>query len=371
MSKPQTIVRNVSDTQLAILMYITIMATATLFVPALTAQRAHQAAWIATGVLPAGTGIVTVFLVTKLAALYPGQTLVQYCQAIFGKWLGKLFALSYVAFFLFGNILVIREFAEFMAIMMLPGTPILFLCALIVLTGVYIAPKGPEVLCRMAQFLLPLFAGSFLLLIALTTPDLKLDRLIPVFEGGLQPIVQGSIVPSSWFGEIVLVAMFLPNVNKPREMRGKGMATILAVGLVLTVDTLTVLALFGPNLTATLMFPFWSLAKYIKLGMTVQRLELFVVSFWVAAMILKVAVFYYAAYEGLAQSLGVANREWVLYPLAVGQIMAANYLFSNTLNLSHLLGGIWPKVALLFEVPLPLFFWLVASYRKRPKRKQA
>ncbi|MDP4127275.1 MAG: endospore germination permease [Bacillota bacterium] len=366
MSKPATM--KISETQLAMLMYITIMSTVTLFVPAVTAKEAHQDAWL-TGAVPMVMGILSLFLVTRLAQLYPGQTIIQYCEGIFGKIIGKLLAFLYVAFFLVTNIIIIRELAELLAIMFLPGTPIIVLCSVFILSSVYVVIKGPEVMCRMAQFLLPLFVGIHLILIPMTMPDWKIERVLPILEGGFRPILRGSIIPSAWFGEFLLVAMFMPNVNKPQQMFRKGIFAILLIGASLSMAIFTSLVVFGPELSTILTFPSMSLIKYIKIGTIFQRLETYTLVFWIGIMFMKINVFYYVTNEGLAQSLNKNNSKWILWALAVVQILGATYLFRNTLDLSRFLTDVWIKLAFIFEFALLLILWFTALVRNKLTRK--
>ncbi|AFM41789.1 spore germination protein, amino acid permease [Desulfosporosinus acidiphilus SJ4] len=363
MNKRAAPIRNISDTQLAMLMFISIISTVTLFVPAIAAQGAHQDSWLASGVIPSLTGIFNVVLATKLAQWYPDQTIIQYCELIFGKIVGKLLAFSYVCYFLITNIVIIRELVEFLTVMLLPGTPIIFLSGVFVIASCYVVPKGPEVICRMSQFLLPLFITFFIILISLTIPDWNYTRLTPVFEGGIIPIIRGSIVPSAWFGEMILLTMFMPNVNKPQEMLKKGILMVIILSLMVTLDTFATLAVFGPDLTAVLTFPVMSLIKYIKIGSLFQRLETYMIGYWIGTMFLKIIVFFYAVHEGLAQNLNINNSRWILCLLAIVQILGATFLFSNTLDINEFLTLIWVKMAFAFEGGLLLFIWFAAFIR--------
>ena len=369
MNKRADPVKNISETQLAMLMFLSIMSTVTLFVPAITSQIAHRDSWLATGIIPSITGIINLFIVNKLSMMYPDQTIIQYGESIFGKILGKLFSFGYIAFLLITNIVIIRELTEFLSVMLLPGTSILVLNSIFTLSGLYVVPKGPEVLCRMGQFLLPLFLTFLIILIILTVPDWDLSRLTPIMAQGFSPIIRGSIVPTAWFGEIFLVAMFMPNVNKPQQMLQKGMITILILGTFLTIVTLSAVATFGPHLTAILTFPMMSLIKYIKISSIFQRLETYMIGFWVGAMFMKIMVFYYSLNEGIAQALNINNSKWILWMTALVQILGSTYLFSNTLDVSQFLAEIWVKIAFIFEFGLLIFFWFIALIRKKLERK--
>ncbi|MHB1653730.1 MAG: GerAB/ArcD/ProY family transporter [Desulfitobacteriaceae bacterium] len=364
-------VKKISGSQFGTVMFVMIVSTAILFVPAITVQKARQSAWLAISILPLGVGLVTLFLVTQLAHYYPGKTLFEYSESLFGKRGGKVIALAYAAFFLFGNILVIREFAEFLVGIFLPYTPVWVLIGIVVGAALYIVPKGPEVIARMTQFILPLFVIAFIFLVLLSIPEMKLARLEPFGEGGIRPILQGSVIPASWYGEIVLAAIFIPFLNKPQEGFGKGAFALLAIALVLTVTTLATLAVFGPDLTGTLMFPFLSLVRYIKISETLQRLDIWIMPIGILGILLKISVLYYAGYLGVTKVFLGKDSKAILYVLALLQVAAATYLFDNSLDLVDVLVQVWPVLALVFEVAIPVLLLSVTLLKKKWQRIQS
>lgn len=363
-------VKKISGIQFMTILFFTIIATAILFVPSITAQKARQSAWLASSILPLGIGVITLYMVIKLAGFYPGQSLAQYSESIFGKILGKLVAMLYTGFFLFGNILIIREFAEFLAVEFLPGTPVLVLATIEVASAAYVVMKGPEVFCRMAQFILPLYLLTFIVLILFAIPDMSLERIRPFFEGGVWPILEGSLTPASWYGEIVVATVLIPHLNKPKEAMLKGTLALVGVMFVLTINTVATLSVFGPDFTGLMMFPFLSLVKNIKISEVLQRLDVFFMGIWITGMILKVTVFYFVSYQGVTQVFKEKGKKIILISLGVIQVAAATYLFENSLDLLNILGEVWTIVALIFEVGILAFILAVAYLKNNLKKKQ-
>lgn len=308
-------------------------------------------------------GLGCLWIVCKLGQRFPQHTLPQYTEILLGKTLGKIVGGAYVLYFLVVNILVIREFSEFLTNTLMPGTPGVVFSTIIVLIGAYAAFKGIEVIARMVQFLLPLFVFTLVVLLGLAVPDMELGKLQPFLEGGILPVIWGSVVPASWYGEIVVLVILLPMVNKPQEVKRKGALTLLAAAFFLTADTLITLTIFGPCLTGDLLFPFWYLAKFIEFGNYLQRMESLIVLLWVVGIVIKVDVLYYLICFTTAQVLNLKGYKPVAYPAALVQIFGATFLFRNTPELSKFLSQNWPPFGLLFEVGLPLILLTVAVIR--------
>jgi spore germination protein KB len=221
----------------------------------------------------------------------------------------------------------------------------------------------------MAQFVLPLFVSTLVVLMGLAAPSMDLGKLQPFLEGGILPIIWGSVVPASWYGEIVVLVILLPMVNKPQEIKRKGALTLLAAAFFLTADTLITLTIFGPDLTGNLLFPFWYLAKFIEFGNHLHRVESLIVFLWVVGIVIKVDVLYYLVCFTTAQVLNLQGYTPVVYPAALVQILAATFLFGNTPEFSKFLSQNWPPFGLLFEVGLPLILLTIAVIRGKEAKE--
>ncbi|MGM0890318.1 MAG: GerAB/ArcD/ProY family transporter [Bacillota bacterium] len=88
----------ISSLQMAIMMYPTIVATAVLGLPSITAKYAQNDLWLSP-ILASLIGYVTVYIAYKLHELYPKQTVIQFSEHILGRFAGK-FSVFYSYFFI-------------------------------------------------------------------------------------------------------------------------------------------------------------------------------------------------------------------------------------------------------------------------------
>lgn len=346
------------------LLFLMVMATAVLFVPAITAQRAGQDAWLATSLLPGLVGFAVLWVAWKLRQHYPGRTLPRMLEELLGKWLGRAVGILYLLFLLFMNTLILREFGDFAIIAYLPKTPLMVLHAAIILLAGYAAGKGLEVIVRMTQFVLPLFVAGFLLIVLLSVPEMDPAKLLPVFGGGVRPLISASLIPASWYGEIAVLLFFHTQVNKPGEIWRQGGYALLGIVLFCTLDTLAVLLVFGPELSGTFVFPFWSLARYIEYR-GIERVDSLIVLLWVSAMVIKAALIFYVFCRATAQVFHLASYRKLLIPAVILQGAAVSWFNPNAVLLADILARIWPPLALVFELGMPGLFLLISRWRKK------
>jgi len=340
---------------------VVILSTVILFVPSVTAEKAKQSAWIVPMVASLA-GVVTLWLVTQLGRRFPNDTLPQYSQMILGKFFGKLLVVWYCFFFIFASILIVHEFIEFTSITLLPATPPMVLSLSLMLVGVYATSKGLEVIARMNQFIFPLLLIALMVGFILSWFKMDLDRLLPLLEEGIKPVIVASWTPASWYGEVIFIAFIFPQLNKPKEIFKKGfLGLMLAAGIMAMMIFFTI-AIFGSELSSSFTFPFWSIIRYLEFGKYIQRLEIFLFVIWISSMVIKISVFIYMGNFSITQLFSIKFKT-ALYPLAGLVVFASVYSFKNIERFMEVLTILWPPIALISEIGFPVFLLIAAILR--------
>lgn len=344
-------------------MFTTVVSTAVLFVSAVTARYARQDGWISVLVVATLYGLLVAALVTSLGLRFPGRSLVDYCREILGPWLGGAVGLAYLFFFLHGAAVVVREFGEFLATAFMPETPLIVFNLIILALAAAIVWQGLEVLCRVNQFIFPLFILSVGLLLLLVLPEMDLANLRPLLAGGLSPVLKGALVPAAWRGQVVLAALFLPAVNRPGQVRKYLFGAVLAMGLVLAWATLVTYAVMGP-LTPELVFPMFEVTRYISVAVFLERIDAAVLALWVTGLTVKAAVFYYATVYTLAQIFGFEDYRPLVLPTATVMASWSVLAFADIPDMVGWLDRIFPPYAYVFELAIPALLYLLAGLRR-------
>ena len=183
---------------MAVMMYPTIVATAILSVPSITAKYTHDV-WLSP-ILASLIGYVTVYLAYKLHQLYPKQTVIQFSEQIMGRFVGKVFGVVVLFFYIQGTGQVTRAYAEFIADSFLANTPISVIIASMIFLCAITLHSGLEVLGRAAQLFFPIFVFPLFILI-ICFPDLEFKNIFPILGDGMIPPMKGAVVPSVWYSE--------------------------------------------------------------------------------------------------------------------------------------------------------------------------
>lgn len=350
----------ISSVVLVFLLIDLVGATAVVFLPALTAKFAGRDAWLvpAISTIP---GIFVILLITELGRRFPGKTIIEYLQIILGNWPGKAVAVLYIFFFIHTNGVIIREFGELITTMMMPRTPLLVLHTTFVLLAAYAVRSGLEVIGRLWEFTFPWVFILYVFLLLFSFQKAEFHRLLPVLENGFKPVLQGSITPSAWRGEVILLAMFLPYLAEPSKGRRLGIWSVIVLGAILIADAVLNTAIFGPS-TERQIFPSFIMIEEFIIG-GFFRADVAIVIIWLVTMLIKIALFYYAAVLGTAQLLNM--RDYRPITLPIGIILTALSILSieNSVDIPVYATAGYPPFAYLVEWVIPLAVLLIALVR--------
>jgi spore germination protein KB len=353
----------ISAAQMGIMMYLTIIATAILLVPAITARQAKQDMWLSP-FWASFIGFLTVYIAVQLHQLYPQKNLIEYSEDILGKFLGKAVGLIFLFFYLHVSGIIIREYGEFIVGSFLLHTPLVFVMGTIILVCSFAVRCGVEVIGRLAEMIVPVVIIMILILLILLIPDMEVANMFPIMEKGMMPSLKGAVIPQGWFTEFFLIAFLLPYVADRNKAKKWGMISVVAVMLTLSFVNIAVLFVLG-ELTAGFIYPAMSAVRYISIAGFLEHIEAIVAALWVAGVFLKIAVFYYALVLGTAQWLNLSDYRPIIFPVGFLLLLFSIWSASNLMELTHFLGSSSPFYRISIQMGIPLILLFIAKWRKR------
>lgn len=337
--------------------------------------KAKQDAWltIVTGML---CGFVLTVVYTKLFEHYPGDTLVQMIPKIIGKWMGYPLAAVYMCYFVYQASRALRDFGDLMISTILIETPMIVVIGTFTAVIVYCLRGGLEVFGRVGEILFPAWLAVFgMMWIIVYSSDVSdLQQLKPVLEEGVGGVWKAAfpLVVAFPFGESILFTMLWPalyNHNRVK-VRTLGMAVILVSGILLTVNTISILAVIGAHLFGREDFPLFTAVRMASLGDFIEHLDAIVIITMLAGGFFKVGGWLYGAGLGTTQLFKLENYHSILLPLGV--IAAALSLMIASNYTEHVENGlVWdPKyLHVPLQIVIPVILLVVSSIRRKVQPK--
>ncbi len=356
---------SISPRQTGQLLFMTTIATLIFFAPSMIVSLAGNDAWLAALVGPM-FALITLLLITWLGRKHPGLTIFQYSEVILGRWLGKAVALIYVWGFLHIGAMAVREFGDFMTTSFMSDTPISVFNFSMILLCAWSVMVGLEVIARMSEFIIILVISFLLFIFLFSLPNWELGYLLPFFSRGAMPVLEAALIPASWHGNIIVLAVILPFMTRPSRAFLAGTTAVFASAALLTLGVIGAIAVFGPELSSSFLFPIHHFAQTINIGEIITRFESVVMTIWMAGIFIKTSVFYFCAALGLAQALNLKEVRPVILPLGILLGTLSISLFPDVTTLVTFLKETRPYYTIsLYFLGLPLLLFSVTLVREK------
>ncbi|MDF9408403.1 MAG: Spore germination protein YndE [Pelotomaculum sp. PtaB.Bin013] len=360
----------ISSKQAIFLMVSMVLPTAFLFMASVTARLAKQDGWIS--LLLATLAVLLIArLVVNLSLRFPGKTIFQFPEVILGRWPGKVIALLYIWWLINLNSEILRQFGSFMVAAFMPETPIIVFELLIMVIAAYAVRNGLEVFTRANEVLLPVILGMVLVVNILLIPELDLKRLLPVYiDNGVVPVIKGSVMPAVWLGEIAVMAVLIPCLNKAKEAYRVAAAATIITGGILIFSYVNSMALYGPEAVAGWIFPSLNKVRMVHIATFLERLEAIIMFVWVAGGLVKICIFYWAAALGSAQWLELNDYKPLVLPVGVILLALSVMAHDSILDLYTYLSTSALPLSIVFQAGIPLLLLVVAVFRGQGGARQ-
>lgn len=359
----------ISTLQMSMMMYPTILATAILSVPSVTAGYAKQDLWLSP-IIASFIGFVTVYIAVQLHKLYPGQTIVQSTEQIIGRFMGKVVVFFILLFYIEITGQIVRSYSEFIASSFLFKTPISIVIASMLLLCAFAVQGGLETIGRITQLFFPVFFVPLIILIFLLSPNFEIKNILPVLEEGVIPPIKGAVILSGWFAEFFLIAFFLPSLSDGKKALKQGLIIVLAVMVTLIAVSLTTLFVLGVT-TSSKTYPLMNASRYISWADFFENLDAIVMAIWIMGAFVKLSVFYYVIVLGTAQWLNLSSYRFIIWPIGILIAEFSFWSIPDTMAFARDENQSFPFYSLLIQTLLPLCLLVIALIRKRGRKEQS
>jgi len=322
-----------------------------------------QEAWVSV-ILGFTISLLAIWMYSALANRFPGDSLIEINDKVFGLILGKFFSGLYIYFFFTLACLNTSTIGRFGKSLVLPNTPQLFIHILFLLVCAWAVRKGPVNFVKYSTLFAVSSIAAILFNTALLYNRVDFRNLLPMFSHTAADYAVGThfiaIIPLC---EPFVFLMFLPYLQKPKEL-GKSLAagTTLGAGMLLLIILRDIVVL-GQTGTLLFTYPSFMVLRFIDVGDILTRMEIIYAFILISLMFFKVIVFYYAAVSGFGRLMKFNTHEFLI--LIFGALIA---IYSFTMmdaneHFEWLVSGAAAIHSTVFLVVLPVITLIAATAR--------
>ncbi|WP_168733793.1 GerAB/ArcD/ProY family transporter [Metabacillus sediminilitoris] len=330
---------------------------------------AKQDAWLAI-LISMLSGLILMGVFTQLSLYYPNDTLFSMLPKIIGKYLSYPIILTYLFYFIYLAATVCRDFGDLISSTLLVETPTVVVIGSFMVLVIYCLRGGVEAFVRMGEMVFPLYIISLIVIwiLLLSVEDFNLNNLTPIMGNGLKPILK-EVYPGIInfpFGEMIIIMIFIPYLNNKQIIRKVGMTVILVGGLILTINSILVLSVLGPEIYGEHWFPFFTATQMVSIADFLERFDALVILMMVSGVFFKVGGCIFGAADAISQLVKLNHTKSVL--LGLGTIISPLSLLIATNFVEYLKIAYDYFIPYLFvplQIIVPIILLCIAFIRKK------
>ncbi|MFC5407027.1 GerAB/ArcD/ProY family transporter [Cohnella soli] len=325
------------------------------------AAVAAKDAWISI-LLGMACSLCFALVYTRLCRRFPGQSLVQIAETVLGSWAGRLIGVLYAIYSLHLGALVLRIFIDFISAVALPRTPIVIIAVMMMSVVLWAAFAGIEVIGRCAMIILALVLSEVAASVLMMSKDFQYANLFPILDRGWSPIIEGGVEVTAFpFGETVLFAMIIPQLNRVGKSTRTVMLTLGFGALLLLIVNVRNLLILG-DLSTRMIFASYTTYQYISISDFLDRVEPLSMFTLVLGGFIKICVCLYVASRSLADLIRPVRYRPLLIPLALLMIELSGIVYKAGTESVQFALWVWPWYSLPFQLLIPAALLAVAIF---------
>lgn len=312
--------------------------------------------------------IISIPIVLMYAALYrkfPGNTLIEINDIVFGPYFGKAISVLYIFFFLSITALNIRDVGGFVVSDIMPETPINAIIIMMIFVCAWAVSKGVETIVSYAGFFVFISAAILIFNGVLLIGDMDMKEFLPIFSIDFVKYVQTAhIVAVIPICEIFSFFMIFPCVKDTKRL-GKTLIAGISMGAgTLLYVIVRDIAVIG-SIVSILSLASYETIRQIDLAGILSKMEIFFAFILLLLLFFKITVLFYATVMGIAQIFKLRTYT-PLVPLVGAIIVSYSLLvFDSPMENAYWGSHVAMFFSTFFEVVIPLMTFILANIRKK------
>lgn len=317
-------------------------------------------------VLAIAISSIGLWAITNLGIRFPNHSIIEYSEAVLGKWLAGAASILIILFFAVLTSLAAREFGEVVITSVLKNTPLEVTVVVMLIIATLACRNDITTFAYIHHFYLPLIFFPVFLIVALSLKNSQLVYLLPVLgnDFSASKMTGGVLTAAALFQGSFIYTLVIPAMRNPAKVKTASFWGMFIAGGLYLSTVVAAVGVFGSEETKKLLWPTLELAKTTTLpGNILERLDAAFLAVWVIAVFTTLFSSYYF-------TIHAASKLFRLRDHRLLSLFILPYLFIIAMfpqNVAHMYEviAVVGRIGLFLTVCYPLLVWLVAIVRKK------
>jgi spore germination protein KB len=195
--------------------------------------------------------------------------------------------------------------------------------------------------------------------------DINLSKLLPILPNGLQMPLKG-LYPLLGFpiSEVVLFLVLIPFVTQQNKVKKYFTLFFMSFSLFFALLIIVTIAVLGVDLTERSAYSVFDLAKEIKVGSFLSRVEVLVGGIWIITIFVKLSLCFYVTNLTSAYVFNLKSYRVTIVPFGLIVIALSSLVYHNPAESFWYITGASTIYTAFHGIVIPAFLLLVAKIRK-------
>lgn len=291
--------------------------------------------------------------------------LVDLVNKLTGKFFGGLIIFIFLVVFFASTVINNRSYADIVITMFYPNTSLFMVMLVTMATCLFVAIRGLEAIGSTAWLIAPGILFSALLLILFVAKDLDPGYVFPIAGPGMLDIVKGGISYSSFFGDIIIIFLFVPFVRTYESFRKGAIWGFGITSAKMIIFMAAFIMMFDYPSVESIAYPYHHLTRLAAIGALSNHVEAIFLGLWFMGAAVRFAIYTYISAFLLGKLIRFNEFERLLLPLS-GMVVLLGLLPDNYFQ------GFEARKMLLksssgFFFFLPVLLWGIDRFKGRKK----
>ncbi|GIP20987.1 GerAB/ArcD/ProY family transporter [Paenibacillus sp. J22TS3] len=310
-------------------------------------------------------GMITQMIIILMWAImkkFPGLSLYNICLKLFGKFIGRIFIIAYIGYFVLLGANIMLSAVEVLHRWLLQSTPRWVSLALFSAMTLYLAREKLTVLARFYTLATFLFI-PLILLISYGLTQAHMEYMFPLMEKGIVNIIKGARETTiSMYGfELMLIIYPFSQGTDKQKLLSISLANLF-VTLFYVFVVATCLTVFNSEQLKYIPEPVIYLMKSLNFYI-VDRADILFLPIWAITLVCSIVSYCYGAAVGMSVLFG--KKEHTPFSPLVKVLTFSIALAPMTPAAVHKLDKISEYTAYLFLAGLPLIIYIFSLFMSK------
>lgn len=349
----------------AVLLFIVLFCAPSIrFMASYTAPISKQASWLVPFV-SMFFYIILILVIYKIFKKYDKESFVEIMQDILGKKIGGILIFLFFLAISFDLSYNIRIFSERLLGSVIPNIDIIVIIGAILALTFYILKDGIVPLARMNEIFLIFIILILVISTILVLPNLDVSNLFPITYKDIVPVFNANIGIVAIFSYITVFFMFSDKIVDRKDFKKISVKLILALTIISLIAIACPIGVFGWSLVSKMPIPFINTVMEISFFDTIERIEAFVVMFWILADFVSICVLTYSAIHIISVYFKINKTNSVLSIYIVSMFFMSLCIAKSTVELNALSKYVIVPLNIVMGYFIPIIVLIVGKVRKK------